>query len=187
MAAMGAKRTTGFGRKQKVRCRPTCRKSRTLTMPKLPSIFCPWRYGLRERVRGADARRRFDPWPRASALASRPRGKRNAGGARTGWRDWLEANRALVLGFTEQRLSRYLQARNPNVPAIVHKLQLPQRRSLTQARLWWAQLIAARRTAVVRDISPCNRSGHHSRWIISCRGPSSRTTSSGTCARPYPG
>ncbi|TPM23821.1 hypothetical protein [Mesorhizobium sp. B2-3-6] len=51
-----------------------------------------------------------------------------------GWRDWLGANRALVLGFAEQQLARYLQARNPNVPGIINKLELPRRRSLGPAR-----------------------------------------------------
>lgn len=69
-----------------------------------------------------------------------------------GWRDWLDTNRALVLGFAEQQLTRYLQARNPNVPAIVNKLQLPHRRSLGPARAWWAEIIAQADESVIADI-----------------------------------
>lgn len=58
-----------------------------------------------------------------------------------GWRDWLTANQALVLGFAEQQLARYLQARNPNVPGVIKKLELPRRRSLALARIRWAQII----------------------------------------------
>lgn len=69
-----------------------------------------------------------------------------------GWRDWLGANRALVLGFAEQQLTRYLQARNPNVPGIVNKLELPRRRSLGPARAWWAEIIAQAGEPALADI-----------------------------------
>lgn len=69
-----------------------------------------------------------------------------------GWLDWLGANRALVLGFAEQQLSRYLQARNPNVPGIINKLELPRRRSLGPVRAWWAQIIAQAGDSGVVDI-----------------------------------
>lgn len=69
-----------------------------------------------------------------------------------GWRDWIEQNRALVLGFAEHQLARYLQARNPNVPAIINKLELPRRRSLGQVRRWWAEIIARSGEPLVVDI-----------------------------------
>lgn len=69
-----------------------------------------------------------------------------------GWRDWLEANRALVLGFAEQQLTRYLQARNPSVPGIVNKLDLPRRRSLGSVRAWWAEIIAHDGQTALADI-----------------------------------
>lgn len=69
-----------------------------------------------------------------------------------GWRAWLEEHRALVVGFTEQRLTQYLQARNPNVPGIVRKLELPTRRSLAQARAWSSQLIAGAEQGLTYDI-----------------------------------
>jgi hypothetical protein len=68
-----------------------------------------------------------------------------------GWQAWLAAHRALLLGFTEYHLTRYLQARNPNVPAISEKLGLPRRRSLSQARTWWAWIMATS-ASPVRDI-----------------------------------
>jgi len=69
-----------------------------------------------------------------------------------GWRDFLEANRELVLGFAEHQLARYLQARNPNVPGIVNKLELPRRRSLGAARVWWARLMAEADEPTFADI-----------------------------------
>jgi hypothetical protein len=50
-----------------------------------------------------------------------------------GWREFLLENRQVVLGFAEHQLTRYLQARNPSVPAIANKLRLPRRRSLGPA------------------------------------------------------
>lgn len=69
-----------------------------------------------------------------------------------GWQAWLEHHRALVIGFVEQQLTRYLQARNPSVPAIVRKLELPQRRSLTLARQWLNWAAAEPATMPITDI-----------------------------------
>jgi hypothetical protein len=69
-----------------------------------------------------------------------------------GWRAWLEANCAIVRGFTEQQLTHYLQARNPSVPGIIGKLAFPRRRSLAQARLWWSWIIAQPQVPPLQDI-----------------------------------
>jgi hypothetical protein len=69
-----------------------------------------------------------------------------------GWLEWLETNQALLLGFAERELTRYLQARNPNVPAIVNKLELPRRRSLRTARAWWTDVISQHGETFIVDI-----------------------------------
>lgn len=57
------------------------------------------------------------------------------------WSRWLSDNLALVRGYAEHELCRYLQARNPGVPGIVDKLDAPGRRALTVPRRWWRGLI----------------------------------------------
>ena len=57
------------------------------------------------------------------------------------WRDWLSGNEVLSRGYAEHCLCRYLQARNPGVPGIVHKLEVPGRRALTVPRRWWRDLL----------------------------------------------
>jgi hypothetical protein len=67
------------------------------------------------------------------------------------WRDWLSDNRVIILGYAEMHLARYLQARNPNVPAIVQKLDIPRRRSTRQARDTW-NWVRSQNSDLVRDI-----------------------------------
>jgi hypothetical protein len=60
------------------------------------------------------------------------------------WRNFLQSHSALVLGFVRFHLIRFLQARNPNVPGIVEKLEIPDKRGgLLAAKKFW-KLIATR-------------------------------------------
>jgi hypothetical protein len=69
-----------------------------------------------------------------------------------GWRPWLQAHHTLALGFAEQHLVRYLQARNPNAPGIVEKLAIPQRRSLALQRQSWRVLLEQNQLPAAHDI-----------------------------------
>ena len=53
------------------------------------------------------------------------------------WRAFLVENMALVQAFAEHHFALYLQARNPNVPGVVNKLQAPTERQLTAVRQFW--------------------------------------------------
>lgn len=54
-----------------------------------------------------------------------------------GWEEFLKENLAVMEGFADHHLARYLQARNPNSPAIMNKLRAPFNRQLNQARAFW--------------------------------------------------
>lgn len=53
------------------------------------------------------------------------------------WRVFLVENMAIVQAFSEYHFAHYLQARNPNVPGVVNKMQAPTERQLTAAREFW--------------------------------------------------
>jgi len=53
------------------------------------------------------------------------------------WRAFLVENLGIAQAFAEHHLSVYLQARNPNVPGIVNKLEAPKVRQLAGARNFW--------------------------------------------------
>ncbi|MCG3775480.1 MAG: hypothetical protein JW395_2320 [Nitrospira sp.] len=53
------------------------------------------------------------------------------------WREFLMENFAVVQSFAEHNFALYLQARNPNVPAVLNKLHAPSARQLTGARRFW--------------------------------------------------
>lgn len=48
----------------------------------------------------------------------------------------------MIEGWLDMRLVRYLQARNPSVPAIPSKIHRPQKRELKWARQWWEEALA---------------------------------------------
>ena len=72
------------------------------------------------------------------------------------WARWLSANEALVRGYAKRRLCDYLQARNPGVPGIVHKLDAPVRLMLSGPRRWWKDL-NGRGGGLVEDIYTSKR------------------------------
>lgn len=73
-----------------------------------------------------------------------------------GWEHFLKENLMVMEAFADHSLSRYLQARNPNTPSIVHKLRAPFNRQLSHARSFWLLvhdvLSAAGDSASFRDI-----------------------------------
>lgn len=65
------------------------------------------------------------------------------------WSAFILGNLPLVKSWLDLKLARYLQARNPNIPAIVFKLERPAERSLGEPRKFWAEAI---RRGGVREI-----------------------------------
>ena len=53
------------------------------------------------------------------------------------WFEYIYCNMPIVTGWFRYKLVEYLQRRNPNVPAIIDKIELPQERILTEARQFW--------------------------------------------------
>lgn len=66
-----------------------------------------------------------------------------------GWVQFFRENLPLVKGWLDFRLAKYLQARNPSVPAVVNKLSRPEERNLTEAKKYWREAI---RRGGVREI-----------------------------------
>ena len=63
---------------------------------------------------------------------------------------------AVVQAFGEYHFAHYLQARNPNVPGVLNKMQAPTERQLTAAREFWRYVRAyfenSRKPEQFRDI-----------------------------------
>ena len=57
------------------------------------------------------------------------------------WVRYLQKNRAVILGWLQYHMIRYLQRRNPSVPGIADKLYPPQERNLKRVIQYW-KLIA---------------------------------------------
>jgi hypothetical protein len=53
------------------------------------------------------------------------------------WSAFVVENLGVIQSFAEYHLVQYLQAKNPNTPGIVNKLQAPTERQLTFAREFW--------------------------------------------------
>lgn len=53
------------------------------------------------------------------------------------WADFITANMPVIQGWLDYRLAKYLQARNPSVPAIIEKLRPPRQRDLSAATSYW--------------------------------------------------
>jgi hypothetical protein len=56
------------------------------------------------------------------------------------WHAFIYENLGVVEAFVRHHLSLFLQGRNPNVPGIVNKLQIPLERQLTFARKFWLKV-----------------------------------------------
>jgi hypothetical protein len=59
------------------------------------------------------------------------------------WRRFIVTHCSILQSFAEYQLCRYLQAKNPNVPGIVNKLQAPLVRRMESTRKYWADARAA--------------------------------------------
>lgn len=66
-----------------------------------------------------------------------------------GWAGYFRDNEALVRGWLDMELVRYLQARNPSVPAIPLKVHRPKKRDLAGAQSFWRAVVGDHE---VRDI-----------------------------------
>ena len=61
----------------------------------------------------------------------------------TDWANFLLKHYTVVRSFAEYELCQYLQAKNPNVPGIVNKLEAPMSRKLGWARKYWTDARSA--------------------------------------------
>jgi len=58
-----------------------------------------------------------------------------------GWKDYLQENYKIIKAWIYCKLVRFLQKRNPNVPAIIFKLEAPKVRKLTKVTELWRKII----------------------------------------------
>ena len=66
-----------------------------------------------------------------------------------GWAEYLKTNQAVIDGWLKYNLIKYLQKRNPSVPAIPDKLEPPITRNLTEVTKLWKTVLDIQ---PVRDI-----------------------------------
>jgi hypothetical protein len=59
------------------------------------------------------------------------------------WRDWMRENAVILGAFADQRLTQFLQSRNPGVPGIHLKLRAPTKRDMTRGRAFWKAVAKA--------------------------------------------
>ncbi|QOR35072.1 HNH endonuclease [Clostridium sp. 'deep sea'] len=58
------------------------------------------------------------------------------------WCNYITKNQTIIDGWLKYKLIYFLQKRNPNSPAILHKLEAPQTRNLTKAKEYWNQIMS---------------------------------------------
>lgn len=63
------------------------------------------------------------------------------------WIDYLKNNYKVIKAWIYYKLVCFIQKRNPNVPAIVFKLEAPKNRKLSKATKLWKKIIAAKEVA----------------------------------------
>ena len=61
-----------------------------------------------------------------------------------GWKDYLQKNYKVIKGWIYYKIVCFLQKRNPNVPAIVFKIEAPKSRNLTRATTLWKEIIISK-------------------------------------------
>lgn len=59
----------------------------------------------------------------------------------TAWLDYFYTNRTILESWAKFKLTKYLQNRNPNIPAIHLKLEAPCKRKLSAAREYWKEYL----------------------------------------------
>ena len=57
------------------------------------------------------------------------------------WMDYLFVNNAIVSGWVELCMIKYLQRRNPNVPGLADKIRPPEMRKLKKAKDFWSSVV----------------------------------------------
>lgn len=57
------------------------------------------------------------------------------------WMDYLFINNAIVSGWVELCMIKYLQRRNPNVPGLADKIRAPEMRKLKKAKDFWNAVV----------------------------------------------
>jgi hypothetical protein len=57
------------------------------------------------------------------------------------WVPYLLRNREILLGWLQLKLINYLQKKNPSVPGIADKLNIPQARDIERVRRYWKLII----------------------------------------------
>ena len=65
------------------------------------------------------------------------------------WMDYLYTNYAIVSGWVELCMIRYLQRRNPSVPGLADKIRAPEARKLKKAKDFWNAVVTV---APIRNI-----------------------------------
>lgn len=61
-----------------------------------------------------------------------------------GWKDYLQKNYKVIKGWIYYKIVCFLQKRNPNVPAIAFKIEVPKSRNLTRATTLWKEIIMSK-------------------------------------------
>lgn len=56
------------------------------------------------------------------------------------WKEYIQENYNILMGWINYKLINYLQKKNPNVPAIPFKLKPPYERNLTAAKKFWREI-----------------------------------------------
>lgn len=67
------------------------------------------------------------------------------------WYNYLYKNQAIVDGWLSHKLISFLQARNPNVPAIIEKINPPVRRNLTKVSNFWKEILKSKQISNIYD------------------------------------
>ena len=57
------------------------------------------------------------------------------------WMDYLYVNNAIISGWVELCMIKYLQRRNPSVPGLADKIRAPEMRKLKKAKDFWSAVV----------------------------------------------
>jgi hypothetical protein len=60
------------------------------------------------------------------------------------WFDYIYKNQVIINGWYYYKLIYFLQQRNPSIPAIPFKLEVPQKRNMKKAKTFWTEIIKIR-------------------------------------------
>src|SRR5699024_8422636 len=57
------------------------------------------------------------------------------------WSSYLEKHKEILFGWTKLKLIQYLQNKNPSVPGIADKIEVPVARDIERVRKYWKLII----------------------------------------------